>query len=54
MGYESKVYIVSETYSTFIDGKKPYAEKIVEFDLCIGLVNLWYLMKRKWDIFVLP
>lgn len=34
MGYESRVYIVNETYSTFIDGKKPYAEKIAEFDLC--------------------
>lgn len=34
MGYESRVYIVSETYSTFVDGQKPYAEKIVEFDLC--------------------
>ena len=34
MGYESRVYIVSETYSTFIDGKKPYAEIIAEFDLC--------------------
>ena len=32
MGYESRVYIVSETYSTFIDGKKPYAEIIAEFD----------------------
>lgn len=34
MGYESRVYIVSESYSTFIDGKKPYAEIIAEFDLC--------------------